>query len=326
MPQIRIEGVAPVFEDRGVRVLFDAAEGRGLRCLSHAHMDHAGTPTDLNVMTGETHKIFASRKRYYRRFIESPLGVRIKLPQDILLTALNSGHMLGSSMFKLEADGLSMLYTGDMNVYDNILQRGAEQHEADVLIIEATYGSPVYKFPDRESIYFEVIKWVRETLSRGDIPALKVYSAGKAQEVIALINKTLNVPVLTTPEIYRVSMVYRSRFKWLDFLKAGTQEGYEAARNGAVYVSARRDVSELANRRVRWALATGWVLTSRQEGFDAYFPLSAHSDFHGLVSYAKNSDYKTVLTIYGFSTTLARYLRRLGINAYSLEEKGCVRL
>ncbi len=326
MPLIRMEGAAPVFEDRGSRILFDAAEGQGLRCLSHAHMDHAGSPTELNVMTGETHKIFASRKKYYRRFIESPLGVKIELPHGIHLTALNSGHMLGSSMFKLEADGLSILYTGDMNVYDNILQRGAEQDEADVLVIEATYGSPIYKFPDREGIYYEIIKWVKETLARGDIPALKVYSAGKAQEIVALINKTLNVPVLTTPEIYRISMVYKNTFRWLDFLKAGTREGDEAAKSGAVYVSARRDISQLANRRVRWALATGWVLTTRQEGFDAYFPLSAHSDFHGLVSYAKNHDYKTVLTIYGFSSTLARHLRRLGINAYALEEKICVRV
>lgn len=321
MPLVRMEGAAPILEDRGIRILFDAAEGDGLRCLSHAHMDHAGSPVDLNIMTGETHRIFASRKRYYRRYLESPLCVRIPLTESCFLTALNSGHMLGSSMFKLEADGLTVLYTGDMNVYDNILQRGAEQQDADVLIIEATYGSPVYKFPDREVVYYEIIKWITRTLAQGEIPALKVYSAGKAQEIVALINKTLNIPVLATPEVYSVSRVYKNTYRWMDFLKVGTREGHEAAKNGAVYVSSRRDVFRLVDKRVRWALATGWVLTRRQEGFDAYFPLSGHSDFHGLVSYVRNSDYKTVLTTYGSSSTLARHLRRLGVNAYSLEEK-----
>ncbi|MDW8073702.1 MAG: MBL fold metallo-hydrolase [Nitrososphaerota archaeon] len=326
MPLIRMEGAAPILESRGARILFDSAEGEGLRCLSHAHMDHAGSPGALNIMTGETQRIFASRKRYYRKYLQSPLGVKITPQEGVSLTALNSGHMLGSSMFKLEADGLSILYTGDMNVYDSILQRGAEQHEAEVLIIESTYGSPIYRFPNREEIYYQIIKWAARTLAAGEIPALKAYSAGKAQEIMALINEALRVPVLVAPEVYEVSKVYKSTYRWLDFLRVGTREGEEVAKNGAVYISPQRDILKLAERRVRWALATGWVLTRRQEGYDAYFPLSAHSDFQGLFSYAKNSNYKTILTIYGFSSTLAKHLRRLGINAYSLEEKTQIKL
>lgn len=321
-----MEGPAPVVIADGVRVLLDAADGVGLRCISHAHMDHAGALGAINIMTGETHRIFASRKRYYRRYLRSPLGVKISPREELTVTALNSGHMLGSSMFKLELDGFSILYTGDMNVYDSILQSGAEPHEADALIIESTYGSPIYRFPEREQVYYEIIKWAAKTLAAGEIPAVKAYSAGKAQEIIALINKTLNVPVITAPEVYRVSQVYKNTYRWLDFLKVGSRESKEAVKSGAVYVSPIRDISHLAERRVRWALATGWVLTARQEGYDAHFPLSAHSDFHGLVSYVQNSGCKTVLTVYGFSSILAKHLRRHGIDAYSLDEKKEFRL
>ncbi|MEM4180677.1 MAG: hypothetical protein QXW50_03190 [Nitrososphaerota archaeon] len=326
MRLVRLEGGAPVLEVGYSRILFDSAWGTGVRCISHAHMDHAGSPGSVNLMTGETMRIFASRRKYYKKFIESTLGVKISILEGATITALNSGHMLGSSLFNVEADGLSVVYTGDMNVYDSILQKGAEQLEGDVLILEATYGSPVYKFPERERIYYEIVKWVSKTLAQGEIPAFKAYTAGKAQELVALINSTVQTPVVVGPEVFSVSRVYKNTYPWMDFLRKGSREGDEALKGGAVYISPTIDTQTLHGRRLRWALVTGWTLTHRQEGFSAYFPLSAHSDFFGLVSYAKNSDYKTVLTIYGYSPVLARHLRRLGLKAYALEEKMQIRL
>jgi len=318
---VRLEGGAPVLETRSTRILFDSAHGEGLRCLSHAHMDHAGTPGSINIMTRETHQLFASRRIFYRRFMVSPIGSVISPVEGVSITALNSGHMLGSSMFKLEGEGLSIIYTGDMNVYDSVLQPGADSQEAEILIIESTYGSPVYRFPSREEIYHDIVKWVIRTLRAGEVPAFKAYPAGKAQEIIALINKTFSAPVIVTPEVFNVSRVYKNTYRWLEFVQVNSRLGQEAAKTGAVYVSSRRDVEQLHNRRVRWALATGWVVARRPEGYDAYFPLSAHSDFDGLTSYVKNSDYRKVISVYGYSTVLAKHLRRLGFEAYSLEDK-----
>jgi Predicted exonuclease of the beta-lactamase fold involved in RNA processing len=320
-PVVRMAGGGPALELPGAAILFDSAEGGGVRCISHAHMDHAGQAAGINVMTRETHRIFAARRVHYRRFISSPLGVRIKVQPGVSLVASNSGHMLGASMFKIEADGFTALYTGDMNTYDTILHRGAEPVESDILVIDSTYGSPVYKFPEREQVYGEIVRWVSRTLRDGEIPAFKVYSAGKAQEIIALINKTVEAPVVTSPQVFRISRVYREKYPWMSFLSVGGREGREALRDGAVYVSSWVDFTSWAGRRVRWAEATGWVLVRRLPEMEAHFALSNHSDFQGILSYVKSSNYSRVLTVYGYSGVLARHLRSSGIGAVSLDEK-----
>lgn len=325
-PVVRMAGGGPALELPGATILFDSAEGGGVRCVSHAHMDHAGEASGLNVMTRETHRIFAARRVHYRRFISSPLGVRIEVQPGVSLTASNSGHMLGASMFRIEADGLTALYTGDMNTYDTILQGGAEPVESDILVIDATYGSPVYKFPERERVYGEIVGWVSRTLRNGEIPAFKVYAAGKAQEIIALINKSLEAPVVASPQVFSVSKVYREKYPWISFLSVRGREGREAMRDGAVYVSSWVDFTSWAGRRVRWAEATGWVLVRRLPEMDAHFALSNHSDFQGLLSYVMSSGCRRVLTVYGYSGILAKHLRASGVRAVSLDEKSLVEL
>lgn len=302
-------------------ISLDAGRGGDFSCITHAHMDHAAPSTAKPLlMTDYTNKIFRARGLSFSHFLNASYGSTITPTDDLKITPLDSGHMLGSSVFVIESGGHRVAYTGDLNTVSSILHGPAEVPEADILIIEATYGSPSYRFQPRERIYSSIARWVSSVLREGSVPSFNVYAAGKAQEIIALVNSVMEVPVVTSRAVKRVSSVYKHRYPWMDFLCEDEPEAQEVVRsNEYVYVSNKRP--RLAARPARWAVATGWALHYSYPDYDAAFALSGHADFSGLCQYVEEASPRHVFTVYGHSGVLARYLRRQGYRAISLEEK-----
>ncbi|MDT7860065.1 MAG: MBL fold metallo-hydrolase [Candidatus Calditenuis sp.] len=321
-----VKGTVLVLDD-GRSLTLDSDEESPVACVSHAHMDHlSGRSSSVALMTEETKLIFSVRGARYVNYRPLRFGESVAaLGGSLRISARSSGHMLGSAAFSIDVDGLRLTYTGDMNTSPSVLHDPAEVVEGtDVLVIESTYGSPVYKFAEREEVYSEIVRWVREVMGEGSVPAFNVYAAGKAQELIALFNQTLDVPVVVSRNVGRVAEVYRRTYPWMEFLVEGTMDAAEVIRGGGfVYVADRRTVLPL---RTRWAVATGWALTRRFLGYDAAFPLSSHADFYGLLEYVKATGPRLVVTVYGHSATFARFLNRMGYRSVSLDEKPVTRL
>lgn len=311
--------------DDGRTVALDSDEPMAFACVSHAHMDHlSGRGSRSAVMTEETRLIFGARGVRVRNHVRLDFGRSADLG-GVKVSVQPSGHMLGSAVFELDLDGRKLLYTGDLNTQASILHDPAWSTEADVLVIESTYGSPVYRFEERELVYAKVVRWIKETLRDGRVPAFSVYAAGKAQEVIALVNQSMRVPVLVSRDVGSVASVYKRAYPWMEFVVEGTEEASEVLRDGElVYVSER--VKSLGGLRASWSVATGWALTRSFAGFDASFALSSHADFAGLVDYVESVSPRVVVTMYGSSSVFASHLRRLGYRAFSLDERQNVRL
>ena len=314
------KGVVAVLGDK--TLLFDhAVTGEsGLRLVSHAHSDH--TPARLKedtVMTPETRELAS----VVRPLVGEPSLRRLNdiIRMDSLrIRLLNAGHVLGSSQFLVESDYGSMLYTGDINTYDTIVSKHADVTDADMLVVEATYGNPSYSFPPREEIYGDIIRWILTCVKQGKIPAFKTYSIGKSQEIIKLINLATKLPVITGPVVSRVCEAYERCGVRLDFIPAKESEGMEVLNSGeCVYVdSMRRKLP--TSKRVRWALATGWALKYKFRNYDKAFPLSSHADFKGIIEFAQQIKPSKVYTIHGYTVTLAKELQRRGIDAAPLDE------
>lgn len=311
----------------GRSLTLDSDEESPVACVSHAHMDHlSGRSSGVALMTEETRLIFSARGARYTNYRPLRIGESVgALDGSLRISARSSGHMLGSAAFSIDVDGLRLTYTGDMNTSPSVLHDPAEVVEGtDVLVIESTYGSPIYKFAEREEVYSEVVRWVREVMGEGAVPAFNVYAAGKAQELIALFNQTVDVPVVVSWNVGRVAEVYRRTYPWMEFLVEGTREAAEVTRGrGFIYVAERRRGLPV---RARWAVATGWALTRSFPGYDAAFPLSSHADFYGLLEYVRATGPKLVVTVYGHSATFARFLNRAGFRSVSLDEKPVTRL
>ena len=293
--------------------LDSGSEGYGFSLITHAHRDHLPNNSSRVIATPETASIL---KLFRNRILEKTLGYgeRLKLG-DIEISSQPSGHVVGSSQFIIEEDGVRLVYTGDINTYDSLILRGAKPIEADILVIEATYGSPRYVFPRREEIYARIVRWIIEVIKSGEIPAFKVYALGKAQEIIGMINAYLDVPVITSWTISRINEKLSEHGLKLDYLPINSPEGLETFRGGeCVYVSSRRS-NPPSKHRIRWSVATGWALRYRINGYDKAFPLSGHADFPGLVSYIQESCAKKIYLVHGFVKEFSKHLRRMGFDA-----------
>lgn len=292
-----------------------------ITCVTHGHLDHWGGRKKPSIMTNETYNILRARKIGISNYLSAKHGETINPFGDIKITLMNSGHMLGSSLFKIETPELDVVYTGDLNTVETMLDRPAKVVNGEELIIEATYGAPLYKFGPRENIYAQIVRWILKTIKEGFIPCFKVYSAGKAQEIIALVNRLLDIDVVVSQNVYRVSSVYKMTYPWMNFELIGSIESGEILRNGEfVYVSSSRSYVPTW-KKTKWAVATGWALTSLFPEFDAAFPLSSHADFKGLLDYVEAVSPRKIFTLFGHSVTFAKFLRKLGYSAYALEEK-----
>lgn len=222
--------------------------------------------------------------------------------------------MLGSAQFLVKTPSNTILYTGDINCVDTLTTKAAQPEQCDILVIEATYGSPYYKFPPRELVYSSIVEWAVDTIKQGSIPCLHVYAAGKAQEIVRLFNVYTQLPVIVNPLLHGVNTAYRASGHKLDWHPANTKSGkHILERYPCIYVTTPSDKHHLGRRHDR-AYATGWALSLK--GRTTAFPLSSHADFDQLVSFIKACDPRKVYIFTGFADQLRRALKtRLGLEA-----------
>ena len=284
--------------------------------VSHAHGDHTGgfRYEGIKQSTRETRDIHHALHNH--RIVDfRALKINEKLKVDgSEIKTLDAGHMLGSAQFLINTPYSSILYTGDINCIDTLTTRAAEPEHCDLLVIEATYGSPHYRFPSRETVYAQMVEWAVETIKTGRIPCLHVYAAGKAQEVIRLFNVYTHLPVVVNPRLDGVNEAHRKGGVSLEWHSASSHDGKTILdKDPCVYITTPNDRSHIGRRFAR-AYATGWALSLG--GSVTAFPLSSHADFDQLVSFVKACDPEQVYVFTGFAEEFGRAIRtRLGQSA-----------
>ncbi len=291
--------IDPKRTDRGVPVL-----------LTHGHSDHI--PRDVknpNSRIYATHPTVSLLTRFYGAPPESitPLSFNETLVlEDIKITPFVAGHIVGSAMYLIEVDGRRILYTGDVNPRGGLHVEGpADVPEADVVIIESTYGSPEYRFPDPYKVRAELVKWAVDLVRSGEKVLIKAYTVGKAQEVISTFNRLTNAEVVAVGEAAEASSIL-ARYSRLKF---------SLRDDGPCVIVTNR--TNLVNTD-RKAIVTGWVLKKRFYGFRG-FCLSSHGDFYDLIDVIRRASPQAVYTVHGMVETLASYVRReMGIRAEPL--------
>jgi len=280
--------------------------------VSHAHRDHYSSRTLRSlrgvpkVMSPPTRDLVDSR-RLLRGVIELKPGESVEVG-DLQIEAEEAGHVIGSLQFRISWRTLEVVYTGDFNLQPRVILKPARVLKADVLIMEATYGDPRYVFPPRPSIYRMLLDLVRQR--EESPPKLAGRTLGTAQELTALLALSrLGVTPVVHPRIGRVNYVYEKHGEFL---------GSYAVSEELERVERAPAIVPLGWRRMRGdvVVCTGWAV---EWGGRWSAPLSSHADFEQLVEYAERSRAERVFTVYGYSRSLAEYLRREGIDATPLQ-------
>lgn len=285
--------------------------------VSHAHGDHIPWEAKHAYATPETADIMALRAPHIR-VTHVPWRERTRVGRAHV-TFSPAGHILGSALTLIEApDGSTLLYTADTKVRRSLTTPEAEFPAADALIVESTFGLPIYRFPDYGELGDRMAAWARETLDAGEVPVFLGYALGKSQEILAALDRR-GVPTVAHGAVWNMSSVYQRhgvRFEKTRPYAPGQVEGA-----ALVVPDSFREHPMVLKLDHRIAYCSGWALLSRsrtQHDADALFPLSDHADFEGLLEIVRRVRPEKVYTNHGYADVLAHLLRKGGHDAQPL--------
>ena len=334
----------PVHYSRGVHLprcdlWLDSRDRRDLAVVSHAHGDHIARHRSV-VCTEPTFRLLSHRVR--GPVVPRVLDYGEELELGHATVSLHpAGHVLGAAQVLVRHDGVRVLYSGDIRVRPSLSCAPLEHVEADLLIVESTFGHQRYRFPDPVATTARVVRFCEATLAERRTPVLLAYSLGKAQELLCRLRES-GLRVLLHPAVHAIAHIYREcgvdlphygRLGGGDVGEAAAEvelddgvepDGEAPPSPDAVVIAPPHLRSVRAIRRlgpVRRAALTGWAMdpwTPERLHCDAAFPLSDHADFDELVSYVLASGARRVLTLHGFAEDLARHLRSRGLDASPL--------
>jgi len=128
-----------------------------------------------------------------------PYGDRLQVADRISTTFRRAGHILGSATVELAVAGRSaaqLVFSGDLGRWGRPILRDPDPvREADVLLIESTYGDRTHA-PDPEQALAAI---VRETAERRGALIIPAFAVGRTQELIWTLRKLEDagaIPVL----------------------------------------------------------------------------------------------------------------------------------
>ncbi|HYB53027.1 MAG TPA: hypothetical protein VEG84_04095, partial [Thermoanaerobaculia bacterium] len=155
--------------------------------LSHAHADHAAAGHGEIWATAETIAFYRRRHPEWSGSARV-LGFRTPLEcEGVTLEAFPSGHILGAAQMRFAARDQSLLYTGDFRRRPSRSAPPIVTPRAQVLLTEATFGLPVFRFPPRAEIEKRLISACQEAFAADETPVLLAYALGKAQEAAIIL-------------------------------------------------------------------------------------------------------------------------------------------
>jgi len=315
MTRVRLNDGVRIRTENGQSVTADAgAPGEALPLLSHAHGDHLYDSPPESVVGSELTRELAAIRR------DGPVvaGREVEWIEPV-----PAGHVPGSRAFLLE-DGEKVLYTGDCSTRDRFGLTGFDPPDADVLIIESTYGTPDYTFPDQEGVESEIVDWLEETADRPVV--LLGYALGRAQELIRLADRANRDRIRYSPAIGAlnepIAAATGEPFPGKAESKFDPEPGDALilpAQTGSLsFVKRLRD-----EREALLAGFSGWAIDSSYRfarDLDRAFPLSDHCDFRELLEVVETVAPDQVYVVHGFVDEFAGAVQsRLGIPAQALK-------
>lgn len=126
-----------------------------------------------------------------------------------------AGHLLGACSVAVAYQGRQLVYSGDLGRQHDLLMPPPERvHEADVLLVESTYGNRRHSAEDPA---LRLATIVQDTVSRGGSVLMPTFAVGRAQALLVLIQRLkargdipAHLPVfLDSPMAIQATSLYR---------------------------------------------------------------------------------------------------------------------
>ena len=265
------------------QLYIDSKRKKPFGFVSHAHGDHIARHNKILCTPGTARMLSLRLKN--PDFITLPFFRQRKI-NDISITLLPAGHILGSAQIYCKSAEGSLLYTGDFRIKASRTAESFSFQSSDVLIMETTFGNPKYIFPPRKEVEENLLTLVRQKVNSGFIPIVFAYPLGKAQEVLHLLSHA-NLPVAVDSSIIRYVRIYEQLG-----IKFGKYEKFRRSeyRDKVLLLPVMfRNNSYMDSIKDKYTIyLSGW-------GMDAYAP--HHFGVNTVLPYSDHADFEELLTL-----------------------------
>ncbi|OLS27538.1 MAG: Ribonuclease [Candidatus Heimdallarchaeota archaeon LC_3] len=227
----------------GPKEILEIADQIEAVLLSHAHIDHSGfipalfhhgfdgyvyttKPTiDIIKILWMDHIKIEGRYHYNEEDMKKALSrvkgfnyeTEIKICEGVFAKFYDAGHILGSCLIRVNFDGVSVLYTGDINDQETPFHNkyALPDEEIDVLLTETTNAERIV--PNRENVINSLLDTIYSTYKRGGKMIIPSFALGRSQEMqfylIDHLNEFLSsFPLVVDGMILKMNRIYEKYF------------------------------------------------------------------------------------------------------------------
>ena len=304
----------------------DNTEACDATWISHGHSDHArgchgrviGTPATLRfyrmrLWLGEDQ---TEPERLSLGFGESMEWNGAKL------TAYPASHILGAAQLLVEFGGERLVYTGDIKLRAPLCGETTEAVRCDRLIVESTFGLPIYRLLGREQAIERITRFARRCLEEGATPAFIGYPLGRGQEIVHVLCQA-GIKTAVHGAIAKFIPVYEEA--GYGFPGWEPYEASATAGKALVVVPTHGSALEASGKNVRLAYVSGWAAIDNaraRSGAEELIPYSDHADFYELLELVERTGAKQVDVVHGYTAPFAHVLRQRGYKAAAPQKAG----
>jgi putative mRNA 3-end processing factor len=297
--------------------------------ITHGHSDHARSGHGTVLATPETLAIMAAR--YGEDFAGATEAARYgqTVSRDgVDVTLVPAGHILGSAQAVVRAKGLTVVVSGDYKRRRDPTCAPFEPVPCDVFVTEATFGIPVFVFPDDRDEIARLLKSVAQFPERTHL--VGAYALGKAQRIVRLLREAgYDEPIYMHGAMESLNALYgRFGIDLGPLAPATVDKAKKKDFAGAIVIAPPSSIDDRWSRRFADplpAFASGWMRVrarARQRQVELPLVISDHSDWNELTSTLAEIKPGEVWITHGGEDALLRWCALNGQKARALSLVG----
>lgn len=287
--------------------------------ITHGHGDHARTSIRKYHVTRSGLPILRWRlgeQRYHAYDDGEPFqlgAARVSLHP--------AGHVLGSAQVCIEVDGEVWVASGDYKRQPDPTCPPFQVLPCDTFVTEATFGLPIYRWPDTADVARDIVAWRDECAAEGVAAVLFCYALGKAQRLLAELRAFTNEPAWIHGAMVPGIDIYREAGIALLETRPVSEGARGADFAGQLVLAPPSAAGSPWMRRFRRAqtgFASGWMLirgNRRRRNVDRGFVVSDHADWPALLRTVRETGARRIIATHGNTEALVRTLADAALQA-----------
>ena len=253
----------------------------------------------------------------------APYGQTV-MRDGVGVTLVPAGHVLGSAQAVLRWKDITIVVSGDYKRRRDPTCPPFEPVPCHVFVSEATFGLPVFRFPDAADEVAKLLKSVALFPERSHL--VGAYALGKAQRIIALLREAgYEKTLYMHGALASMNALYEAHGVALGPLAAATEA--TPAKNalpGEIVIAPPSAIADKWARRFADpipAFASGWMTVrarARQRHVELPLVISDHADWDELTDTITELKPQELWITHGSEEALLRWSALNGVTAHAL--------